>query len=109
MSVTFGNEDYLFDSFGDQNNDCPKGMVGEGCWKSTGDVPVWQWVSIAAALPIVAILGWMHRNGKFKCFGQYDASGVEDRLAWFGTVAVAVFFLIKMFAGPAYFLTIFDD
>jgi len=51
----------------------------------------------------------MHRSGKFKCFGQYNAEGFEDRVAWFGTVALAVFFLIKMFIGPAYFLVVFNN
>lgn len=79
------------------------------CWISTADVSPALWVCIALAIPVVIILFIMHRKEKFTCCGKYNPVGLENRLAWLSTFALAIFFYIKMFVGPAYLTTIFND
>ena len=75
-------------------------------WNSTTDVPWYYWVGICVGAPIALIIFYLHRNQKFCC--KYNPEGVEDRLQFLATGGLALFFLIKMFAGHQYFQSLWE-
>lgn len=91
-----------------ENENCPPGTYGMNCWISTGDVSPGLWIGIALGIPVAVLLFILHRKEKFSCWCKYNPIGLEDRLKWLITFALAIFFYIKMFLGPAYFTTIFE-
>ena len=111
MSINFGRENinHLIAILGDDPVDpvdpvvdpCEgeEGTHGVHCWKSTADISPGLWVAIALAIPIVVVLFILHRKQKFTCCGQYNPLGLENRIAWFGEMGLAIFFLIEMFIG----------